>query len=95
MDDTFLDALEMARIMADIPFVISSGYRCENRNKAVGSASRNHVERKAADILCLNSHDRSRILRGLFLAGFSRVGVYQKHIHCDTMDLPEAVWLRS
>jgi hypothetical protein len=94
MDNTFLDALEMARIIADIPFVISSGYRCKNHNKAVGSASRNHIERKAADILCLNSHDRMRIIAGLVQAGFRRIGIYQKHIHCDVMDLQESAWLR-
>lgn len=94
IDYPFLDKLEIARVIADVPFVISSGYRCHDRNRAVGSASNNHPSGKAADILCLNSHDRIRIIIGLVQAGFRRIGIYQKHIHCDTMDLPEAAWLR-
>jgi len=93
MDDGFLDHLEMARIIAGVPFPINSGYRCPKHNKEVGSSSRNHVDGKAVDICCLNSYNRARILAGLFQAGFRRIGIHGRYIHADTMDLPEAVWL--
>lgn len=95
IDYPFLDRLEIARVISGIPYIISSGFRCPIRNKFVGSGSQNHISGKAADILCLNSHDRIRIMVGLVQAGFRRIGVYQKHIHCDTMDLQEAIWLGS
>lgn len=94
IDYPVLDRLEMARVIADVPFIISSGFRCYDHNKQVGSTSRNHIEGKAADILCLNSHDRIRIMLGLIQAGFRRIGIYQKHIHCDVMDMQESLWLR-
>jgi len=93
IDDAFLARLRLAREIAGVPFVINSGYRCEKHNKEVGSTSQNHVEGKAADIQSINGPSRGRILKGLYKAGFKRVGIAKTFIHADSMDTVESCWL--
>lgn len=96
MDEAFLARLEKAREIAGVPFKITSGYRCPKHNAVVGSTSRNHVNGKAADIEALSGPVRGKILRGLYLAGFKRIGVGKTFIHADTMETegsPESCWL--
>jgi len=93
IDSIFLHKLRQAREIAEVPFIINSGYRCENHNKEVGSTSRNHVEGKAADIKAIDGPTRGKILKGLYKAGFVRIGVSKTFIHCDTMDAVESCWL--
>ena len=93
LDSIFFMMITKARALADTPFVINSGYRCPVHNANVGSTSRNHVDGKAADIRATNDSARGKILKGLYQAGFTRVGVRNDFIHADTMDLPEACWL--
>jgi len=50
IDLHFLWRLRLARDLANTPFNITSGVRCQRHNKEVGSTSRNHVEGHAADI---------------------------------------------
>ena len=93
IDDAFLARLRLAREIAGVPFVITSGYRCEKHNKEVGSSSRNHVEGKAADISATDGPTRGRILKGLYEAGFKRVGIARTFIHADNTDAVESCWL--
>ncbi len=93
MQQNFLDQLELAREIANVPFVITSGYRCDRHNQAVGSTSTNHVRGVAADIQAKDGPTRGRILRGLYQAGFKRIGVGKNFIHCDTNKGPESCWL--
>ena len=45
------------RMKMDIPFVISSGYRCEALNKAVGGVANSyHLQGKACDIVFSDKH---------------------------------------
>ena len=78
----------------NVPYAISSGSRCEDHNKAVGSTSRNHIEGEASDIKYTSNAHLLWINVGLILAGFRRIGVNRKHkfIHADTMDKPESFW---
>lgn len=89
----FVKMLEEAREVAGVPFVITSGYRCQKHNKAVGSTSTNHTSGKAADIKATDGPTRGKILRGLYLAGFKRVGVAKDFIHADISDSVESCWL--
>jgi zinc D-Ala-D-Ala carboxypeptidase len=89
----FLRKLDNAREIAGVPFSISSGYRCESHNQAVGSTSTNHLRGLAADIRCVSGQDRLEVLRGLLSAGFRRIGVYRTFVHVDTNEGPEALWL--
>jgi len=59
----------------------------------VGSTSENHPRGKAADIRALNGPTRGKILKGLYGAGFTRIGIRKDFIHCDTMDEVESCWL--
>ena len=94
MKQTFLDMLDIARGISDVTYSILSGYRCPYHNKAVGSTSTNHVRGVASDIKALDGPTRGKILRGLYLAGFKRIGISFKggFIHCDINDGPESCW---
>ena len=93
MDATFLAMLDNARDFAGVPFVVNSGYRCPEHNKAVGSLAPNHPAGRAADIACFDGPTRMRIIQGMIRAGFRRIGVQKSFVHCDSMDDIESLWL--
>jgi zinc D-Ala-D-Ala carboxypeptidase len=93
IDDKFLAQLDIARAYAGVPFIINSGYRCPIHNKEVGSSSQNHIAGKAADIQAADGQIRGKILRGLYLAGFRRIGISKTFIHVDSMESVENAWL--
>jgi len=95
MDQTFLDMLDIARSISDVGYIIISGKRCSIHNKAVGSTSTNHTKGLAADIKATTGPTRGRVLRGLYNAGFKRIGISFKggFIHCDINNGPESCWL--
>ena len=93
VDVLFIVQLEKARNIADVPFIITSGVRCPEHNKAVGSTTQNHVNGKAADIKAVDGPSRGKILKGLYRAGFERIGIRKDFIHCDMMDEVESCWL--
>jgi len=83
----FLAKLQDARNIASIPFVITSGYRCPEYNKAVGGKSdSSHLKGLAADIRAQTSSERFAIVNGLVKAGFVRIGMGRDFIHVD-MDM--------
>jgi len=84
MDKDFLSKLNQARIISGIPYIITSGYRCQRHNKAVGGKSTSsHMKGLACDILADTSRKRSLILSGLIKAGFTRIGIGYNFIHVD------------
>lgn len=84
MDKEFLELLDNARGYADISFVVSSGYRCNLHNKEVGgSESSSHLKGLAVDLLSVGSTQRYKILTGLTVAGFTRIGIGDSFIHAD------------
>jgi uncharacterized protein YcbK (DUF882 family) len=85
IDTHFLERLDRARDISGVPYIINSGYRCEVHNSNVGSTSRNHTSGKAADIKAINSYERMKIIYGLIMAGFTRIGVAKTFIHVDSM----------
>lgn len=96
MDRDFIHKLDEARNTAGVPFVITSGYRCEEHNEAVGgSPTSSHMKGHAVDISCTDSRTRWLIIGALFEAGINRIGIGENFIHCD--DDPkkpsEVVWL--
>jgi zinc D-Ala-D-Ala carboxypeptidase len=93
LDDTFFEMLCKARETAATPFVVNSGYRCAKHNAEVGSTSKNHTSGRAADIKAVYGPERGKILKGLYLAGFKRVGVGKTFIHADNMAEVESCWL--
>lgn len=86
MDNAFVKQLEKARIIANTPFVITSGFRCLAHNKAVGGvATSTHLEGRAADIAFKDSKQAFLILKALVEAGFTSIGYNSKKrfIHVD------------
>jgi zinc D-Ala-D-Ala carboxypeptidase len=101
INEEFLDKLEMARMIAGIPFDITSGCRCRLHNHAVGGNE--HSKHKmnatddgtcAVDIAARNDSERGIIVRALFLAGINQVGVnlQLKFIHAE-VDEGFALWI--
>lgn len=84
MDPFFLQLIDKARTHAQIPFVISSGYRSKSWNKKAGGVPNStHLKGLAADIVCNNSTDRFTILNALLHVGFNRIGISESFIHAD------------
>lgn len=80
----FVQKLQIARDTASIPFVITSGYRCQNHNAEVGGkADSSHLKGVAADIAAQTSSQRFAIVDGLIKAGFERIGIGSNFIHVD------------
>ena len=85
-DKDFLNKLELAREIADIPFKITSGARCNKHNKEVGGVDDSaHTKGLAVDIAFKDSHACYVILWSLYQAGFKRIGINfaKSFIHCD------------
>ncbi|MBT6994523.1 MAG: peptidase M15 [Candidatus Cloacimonetes bacterium] len=100
ISELFLDALENARMIAGIPFVITSGCRCKQHNKTVGGKMNSkhlcsdEIETSAIDIRARNDYERGVIVRALFLAGIQQIGVNvdDNFIHCE-IDTNWALWV--
>ena len=84
MDKEFLNKLDKARSLCDIPFRITSGYRSEAHNLKVGGVSNSsHTKGLAADIACTNSAARHIIVSALLKVGLNRIGIADTFIHVD------------
>lgn len=78
--------LDFSRFVAGVPFIITSGMRCLNHNRNIGSKdTSSHVKGLACDIRFTNSREKFRIIKGLMQAGFNRIGINEdkKFIHVD------------
>lgn len=90
--DRTLEKLNALRHELDFPFVVSSGYRCETKNKAIG-ATQTHATGRAIDIVCSGAQAQE-IVSNARRFGFTGIGVNQKgphkqrFIHLD--DLPDS-----
>ncbi len=87
IDENLVLKLDFARMMAKIPFIVTSGYRCPQHNAEVGGVPKSsHMIGKAADIRAITSKERYKILSCLLLTGFRRVGIGKAFIHVDIDD---------
>ena len=80
------DSFIKARELSGTPYNITSGARCLKHNKAVGSKSNSaHIDGLACDISFSGSGQKFKIIRGLILAGFKRIGINDNYsfIHAD------------
>lgn len=95
IQEKLIKKLNIARNIAGIPFEITSGYRCIKHNKKVGGvANSSHIDGSAVDIYCDNDSDRFKIILGLLIAGFTRIGIGKDFIHCDidAKKSPDVIW---
>lgn len=96
VEKSLMEKLNKARELAGVSFVITSGARCKDHNRKVGGTPNSaHVRGMAADIAYTSSKVKFAILKGLFAAGFNRIGDNPKKsfIHCDIdATLPQDVF---
>ncbi len=95
MDSDFMEMLQIARELAGIPFIITSGYRCGEHNAAVGGVpDSSHVRGLAVDIRVRNNNGRYIILKALLEAGFTRIGIGDGFLHVDndTRKTQDIIW---
>ena len=84
MDVSFLEKLDNARELAGVPFKITSGYRTEKHNRAVGGELKSsHLSGVAVDIAASNDVVRFKLLSALLKIGFSRLGIGKDFVHVD------------
>ena len=96
ISSVLFEMLNEARGVALIPFVINSGFRCPDHNRAWdGKPYSAHVRGNSVVIKCVGCRIRYIILKSLLDAGFERIGIYPSFIHADVdPDLdPEVAWL--
>ena len=86
MEPKLLARLDNARQEAGVPFKLTSTYRPGDE--------KSHGRGWAVDISCTESRSRFHIVRGLLAAGFTRIGVYDRHLHadCDPTLEPDVMW---
>ena len=95
MDDDFLATVNTIRAIADFPFPVNSGYRCEKHNREVGSTSNNHTRGLAIDIHMPDSTTKYRLIHIAMLYGFTGIGVYPLFIHLDKNREIPYLWTSS
>jgi uncharacterized protein YcbK (DUF882 family) len=96
MDEELLNILDQMRSDAGIPFIITSGYRTLEHNKAVGGKPNSaHTRGLAVDISAPDSKSKYLIIRESFVNGVSRIGIGKTFIHIDLdKSLPQnVVWV--
>lgn len=76
--------LDRARELFGAPIIITSGYRTPQQNEQVGGVQdSSHTTGRAVDIRCADPEMQKRLIWSLTIAGFRRMGAYDKHIHVD------------
>ena len=96
IDPTLIEMLDEARAIADIPFVITSGYRCLKHPESIKNPTSSHIKGLAVDIKCSESKPRAIILDALAQVGFRRFGLHNSFTHADIQVLDKAnpvIWL--
>lgn len=79
-----VEMLDIAREIAGVPIVITSGYRTPEYNSIVGGVEdSSHTAGLAVDIRCPNDQYGKQVAFGLGQAGFRRAGFYDRHVHVD------------
>ena len=91
MDETFMEKLDELREKLNQPMTISSGYRSEAHNMAIGGSKRSaHLKGCAVDVVC-SGHKAFEIVKLAIELDFTGIGVKQngvhakRFIHLDTM----------
>ena len=96
MQETTMQKIERARIIAGIPFGVNSASRCPIRNKDEGGTdTSSHLDGWALDIAVTSSRARFKILTALLTVGFTRIGIGKGFIHVDDdpTKAPDVSWV--
>ena len=96
----FILLLDKARLLAGVPFRITSGYRSKKYNQSLinrgfkASKNSSHLKGLAADIKTENSNNRYLIVASLLQVGINRIGIGKTFVHCDIDEskIDEVMW---
>ncbi len=94
VNQRFLDMINAAELLLYPETLdITSGFRCEKHNAAVGGKPNSaHRTAEAADVAAPTSRDKYYIVRAALSAGFNRIGVGDTFLHLDSsLTLPQNV----
>ncbi len=76
--------LDRARELFGSSIVITSGFRTPESNAMAGGVKNSsHEKGMAVDIRCADIGIQRRLIWALSVAGFKRIGAYDKHLHVD------------
>ena len=94
LDQRLVLKLDIARGILGSPIVITSGWRTPEQNKKAGGVKGSaHEKGLAVDIRAPSKEYRTRLVKALRDVGFTRIGIYDKHVHADIDDTkPQVVW---
>jgi hypothetical protein len=87
--------LQKLRNAVGFPFLITSGMRCPEHNKAVGGKPDSaHVLGYGVDIAVSNSSDRFKLIEPAF-TWFDRIGIDGEFVHldCDQTKPSDVMWV--
>lgn len=88
MDESFMERLQTARVIADVPFKLNSAYRSVSYELRRGRTGKSmHTLGRAVDIKCVDSGSRYRIVEALIAAGFRGIGIDSQFIHVDDREI--------
>jgi zinc D-Ala-D-Ala carboxypeptidase len=95
MENDVIATIEAVRVEYGKPIRLTSSFRCEKHNEAIGAkATSSHVLGLALDISCDSSRERYGLMRHL-MQHFTRIGLGEKFIHVDLDHLnkvPNVIW---
>lgn len=95
LEPELVSKLDSARHIATVPFKITSGKRSAESNSVLKGAvaDSSHITGKAVDLAVGGSREYFLMLKGLYAAGFRRIGQYMNeagndviHLHVDIDD---------
>lgn len=99
MNSTFIRNLQKLRDLMNCPLVITSGYRCKNHNKTIGSKASRHLQGQAVDIstqgwtpYVLHKFLNIATDKNHFYGGVTGIGIYKNHVHFDLRYKEHAWW---
>lgn len=83
--DDVVYKLDRARELFGSPLIITSGFRDPQQNGNVGGVQdSSHTRGLGVDIRCNDSELQKKLIWALCVAGFKRVGQYDRHVHVDS-----------
>jgi len=84
VSDHFKAIIDEAREIAKVPFVINSGARCTEHNRAIGGKdTSSHTRGLAVDIKASGSRERYLICKAFSQVGATRFGLDKSFVHVD------------
>ena len=95
MNPAFMEKLEHYRLDLDMGLTVTSGYRCEAHNAAVGGKSGSqHLDGHAVDLgwKFLDGFLRYKMLKTAFEHEFTGIGISDNFLHLDDRLRGIAMW---